>query len=408
MRFRASLSILSAALILAASAAAAAEATGRLSGRISTVAGVPGTAGFHDGPVNEATFNRPTWLDVVAGNDCGGGRDGDIYVIDRVNQSIRKISGGFVSTYIVKREVNSRATTPFAFDFGGPFGGGIVMEPVEGGCGCLQWDRGMFIASTGSQQIVLVSLVGLLGNRDTEQLIGQVGTAGPNDSPAQFNGPTGLTRSWDYSRFPNLSQRFLYVADTGNHTIRRFGFGYSPEACPVVYIVSTLAGVAGSPGWQDGVGASARFNTPRGLATAGDGSLYVTDSGNHTIRRITPQGMVTTVAGEAGVPGSNDGPALQAHLNTPSGIDVNARGEVFIADTGNHVIRMLTRDGMLVTIAGTPGVAGFADGDAEQAMFSGPVGLRIAPDGTILIADTSNNAIRQFTAEPRKHRAAHH
>jgi hypothetical protein len=407
MHFRALLSILSAALILAASAAAAAEATGRLSGRVSTIAGVPGTAGFHDGPVNEATFNRPTWLDVVAGNSSGG-RDGDIYVIDRVNQFIRKISAGFVSTYLVKREVSSSATTPFTFDFGGPFGGGIVMEPVDGGCGGSQYDRGMFIASTGSQQIVLVSLVGLLGNRDTEQLIGQVGTAGTNDTPAQFNGPTGLARSWNYSRFPSLSQRFLFVADTGNHTIRRFSFGYSPEACPVVYIVSTLAGVAGSPGREDGVGAAARLNTPRGLATTGDGTVYVTDSGNHTIRKITPQGMVTTIAGEAGVPGNNDGPALQAHLNTPSGIDVNSKGDLFIADTGNHVIRMLSSDGLLVTIAGAPGLAGFADGDAQQARFSGPVGLRIAPDGTILIADTSNNVIRQFTLEPTKRRAAHH
>jgi streptogramin lyase len=161
--------------------------------------------------------------------------------------------------------------------------------------------------------------------------------------------------------------------------------------------VETIAGRAGEAGSQDGVGAAARFNSPRGLASGPDGSVYIADSGNHAIRRIAPDGTVTTIAGELGVPGSDDGVARRAHLNTPSGIDVNAKGEIFIADTGNHAIRLITTDGRLVTIAGTPGVPGFADGYATSAKFAGPVGLRIAPDGSLLIADTSNNAIRRYS-----------
>ncbi len=117
----------------------------------------------------------------------------------------------------------------------------------------------------------------------------------------------------------------------------------------------------------------------------------MTDAGNHTVRRITPAGVVTTIAGVPGVAGSDD-----THLNTPSGIDVNDKGEVFIVDTFNHAIRML-KDGVLTTIAGQLGVSGFADGDAATAKLNAPVGLKIAPDGSIVIADTGNHVMRRLT-----------
>jgi hypothetical protein len=102
-----------------------------------------------------------------------------------------------------------------------------------------------------------------------------------NARVAQFNGPTGLARSWDYPNFTSVMKRSVSIADTGNHTIRRFGFSLGIEACPTSNDVFTLAGTAGSAGSQDGRGAAARFNTPRGLAAARDGSVYV-------IRRLTP------------------------------------------------------------------------------------------------------------------------
>jgi hypothetical protein len=370
-------------------------------GVVSTVAGVPGLAGFGDGPALDATFDRPTWIDVarIAGLVV---KPGDIFVVDRVNQSIRLISANGVSTYRV-----SRPPEPVTFDFGGPFGGGIVVEPPDSGCGASSYDSGMFVASSGAHQIALVSMVGLLGNRDGSQLIGVANAPGATDGSefiAQFRIPTGLTLSWDYAGdrpgllqpFP-FQQRRLYVADTGNHTIRQIRFSSSAEFCPEARIIETIAGAAGEAGSTDGVGTAARFNSPRGLASGPDGSVYIADSGNHAIRRIAPGGTVTTIAGELGVPGSDDGVARGAHLNTPSGIDVNAKGEIFIADTGNHAIRLITTDGRLVTIAGTSGVPGFADGYATSAKFAGPVGLRIAPDGSLLIADTSNNVIRRYS-----------
>jgi sugar lactone lactonase YvrE len=276
----------------------------------------------------------------------------------------------------------------------------------------------MYVASSGSHQIVLVaplSTVTGIGRRDEgPPLIGAANTPGAVDghwSVTRFNTPTGLARSWIYGGWSNIPRQALFVADTGNHTIRHIRFRYGAEGCPVSDDISTLAGMAGQAGSQDGAGAAARFNTPRGVAAAPDGSLYVADTGNHTIRRIAVDGTVTTVAGEAGVTGMNDGPARVAHLNTPSGIDVDSVGEVFICDTGNHTIRELTRDGQLITIAGTPGVAGFADGDAAQAKFNGPVGVKVAPDGALIVGDTSNHVIRRIvslrTEAPRRRSVRH-
>ena len=381
-----------------------------LSYSVFTLAGMPGQAGMQNGSAATAKFNRPTWLDVFA-HAAPNERveEGAIFVVDRANQMLRKISHGIVSTYSVGDGYSPfiPSGNPYPFDFGGPLGGGLMIEPPGGGCGGNEYDRGMFIASSGGQQIALVSFWGILANRDGHDVLGAVQTAGAQDGfpfQALFNTPTGLARSKTYDR-TNLDQRKLFVADTGNHTIRRIGFTYSAEGCPRTSVVETIAGMAGVAGVADGKGNAARFNAPRGLVTALDGSLLVADSGNHTIRRIATDGTVTTIAGVAGVAGGDDGPARSAHLNTPSGIDVDARGNIFICDTGNHVIRMITADGQLVTIAGLAGVAAHADGIGSEARFSGPVGIRVLENGTIIVADTSNNVIRMLEPADSRSRA---
>lgn len=365
---------------------------------VTTVAGTPGVAGIRDGAATEALFDRPTWVDFHR-------RTHALYVVDRINGEVRKISGGNVSTLYVP--ISGTARLDFRFD--GPFGGGIVVEPSSAGCGSGPYGEGFFISRTALHQLAFVTdnQSPLLAARDDAQPYvgsGSAGAADGNQVTAQFNQPTGLALSWNYGGGGGTYRTDrLYIADTGNHTIRRVSYRLSFEACPQPYFVDTLAGSAGEAGSVDGPPSIARFNTPRGIASAPDGSLYVADTGNHTIRRIGADGTVTTVAGEAGVAGYNEGVGRAAHLNMPSGIDVNARGEVFIADTGNHVIRKLTQDGRLVTIAGQPGVAGYADGDAASALFAGPVGIRL--DGeNLYIADTSNNVIRQLTLVPTERR----
>jgi hypothetical protein len=372
---------------------------------VTTVAGIPGLPGFQDGSTAEVTFNRPTWLDIVAVNDpeaCPTAV-GDIWVVDRANQDLRIISGNHVSSY--SRRAAQDPASSYPFDFGGPYGGGIVIEPPFAGCGGGQYASGLFVAASGRHEVPLMSSCGTLAFRDAFVIIGRTneGSIDYSKFPA-LRTPTGLALSRTSSR------RALYIADTGGHTIRRVLWGLSFEGCPNPSTVDTLAGRPDVTGSADGIGDAARFNAPLGLATAPDGSLYVADSGNHTIRRIDLQGTVTTVAGEAGVAGKNDGPARQAHLNAPAGIDFDSNGNLFIADSGNATIRMLTAEGLLITIAGTPGVSGYADGPGSRAQFSGPVGLRVAPDGTIVVADTSNNAIRRLTLVSRKdrERAAQH
>jgi len=362
-------------------------------GLVATVAGVPGVAGFDNGPRHIATFNHPTWIEVAR---LEGGQPnalypdpGDIFVVDRLNEAVRLIKPDGVSTYkVASQPLDYWGEGPFLeFDFGGPFGGGLVVEPAGSGCGGGAYDDGMWVAATGKEQIVLVSMFRSVAARDGTELI-----EGESWSPTGL----ALSRGYGSDRYP-YANRYLYVADTGNHTIHAISFGASFELCPQARGSLTLAGAAGVPGAADGYGPSARFNRPRGLATAPDDTVLVADSGNHTIRAVTPDGEVTTIAGEAGVPGWNDGPALQAHLRTPSGIDIDGDGVIYFSDTGNHVIRAITPDGMVSTIAGAPGESGYVDGFGWNARFAGPVGVKVDPgDGSILVADTSNNAIRRI------------
>jgi hypothetical protein len=376
---------------------------------VSTVAGSFGIAGLRDGRADEAQFNRPTWLDIESGS-------GAIYVVDRANHRVRKILNGGVTTLDVRTPWWTDPSLPVNFDFGGPYGGGIAVEPVSAGCGAGTYGPGMFISSSAHHRIAFIVDSGFMvtyaDRDDSSPLIGD-GIPGAIDNDqlhSRFNNPGDVALSWNYGgRGLTYQTDALYIADTGNHTIRRIRYRLSFEACPQPYFIDTFAGVAGNAGASDGPAAAAQFNAPRGVASAPDGSVYVADTGNHTIRRIAMDGTVTTVAGQAGVPGNNDGLATEAHLNSPSGLDINELGEVFIADTANYVIRKLTTDGRLITIAGTPGVAGYADGPARTARFSGPIGLRLAGNA-LYIADTANNAIRKLDFDPAepKRRAARH
>ncbi len=160
--------------------------------------------------------------------------------------------------------------------------------------------------------------------------------------------------------------------------------GWTPQ-------VSLLAG-DGVGGLRDGAAAQAQFADPYGLALDAHGVLYVADAGdNNRIRRVFPDGRVDTLAGQG--EGWRDGPALQAQFNTPSAIALDAAGNVFVADTGNHVIRRIGTDGVVSTIAGD-GTAGYADGPAAQARFDGPMGVAVGADGRVFVADTWNDRIR--------------
>jgi sugar lactone lactonase YvrE len=185
----------------------------------------------------------------------------------------------------------------------------------------------------------------------------------------------------------------LYIADTGNHVIRKITATGS---------LTTLAGVFSSTGTVDGSGTLAEFNTPVGIALNEDkGELYIADSGNHAIRTLAlASGSVVTLAGTPGKLGSENGASSAARFNAPGGLIVDSAGDIYIADTGNSLIRKITPTGEVTTIAGytgideIPGVPGFKDGQGTAAWFDHPGSLALSPNGTLFIADSGNLAIR--------------
>jgi len=179
----------------------------------------------------------------------------------------------------------------------------------------------------------------------------------------------------------------IYVADAGeSNSIRKI----SRDG-----VVTTLAG--GAEGYADGVGSAASFNSPSGLALDSSGNLYVADTANNRIRKVTPEGQVSTVAGN-GTGGYVDGPALSAQFNGPIGIAVDAKGNIFVADTYNDRIRKITAAGDVSTVAGK-GSPGYADGDRNTSAFDTPCGIVATNDGTLIVADTGNDRLRKITPD---------
>ena len=202
---------------------------------------------------------------------------------------------------------------------------------------------------------------------------GVQGTIDGTAARARFSEPFGIVAAPDGT---------IFVADAGHaHRIRRISADGG---------VSTVAG--GASGFTDGDGAGAAFSTPSGLALGADGTLYLADTGNHAIRRITPSGQVSTLAGD-GIPGYTDGPAHQARFNGPIGIAVAPDGRIVIADTYNDRIRVIDAGGTVTTLAGS-GYPGADDGVADSASFDTPTGIAIDARGMIYVADTGNRVVR--------------
>ncbi len=179
----------------------------------------------------------------------------------------------------------------------------------------------------------------------------------------------------------------LYVADKLNHVIRKI----SPLG-----VVSTLAGLAGSTGSTDGTGTSARFNRPTGIAIDSTSNLFVTDQVNNTIRKITPAGVVSIFAGAAGISGSVDNTGTQARFNGPAGITIDASGNLYVAESSGHTIRKITAAGAVTTIAGAAGVTGLVNSTGTAARFNMPLSIAIDSANNLYIGDTGNYVIRKI------------
>src|SRR5882762_9201461 len=180
----------------------------------------------------------------------------------------------------------------------------------------------------------------------------------------------------------------VYVADSNNNTIRRI----TPAG-----EVTTFAGTAGLSGSTDATGAAARFNSPRGVATDSAGNVYVADTLGYTIRKITPGGEVTTLAGTAGAFGATDATGAAARFNSPTGVATDGAGNVYVADWLDHAIRKITPAGVVTTFAGKAGAVGSADGTGPKARFFSPTDVAVDGAGNVYVADWGNDTIRRIT-----------
>jgi len=186
----------------------------------------------------------------------------------------------------------------------------------------------------------------------------------------------------------------VYVSDYGNDTIRKL----SPVGTS--WTVSTLAGMVGTRSYADGTGTNASFYYPQGLTIDGEGSLYVADVDNAAIRKLTPvrtNWVVTTAAGRATQPDSTDGSGTNAQFYLPESVVLDANGNLYVSDTGNNTIRKVTAVGtnwVVSTVAGVARVTGSADGQGTNALFNFPQSLALDAIGNLYVADTLNNTVR--------------
>jgi len=213
------------------------------------------------------------------------------------------------------------------------------------------------------------------------------GFADGEASSAAFNTPSGLALD---------SKGDIVIADTSNNRIRKLTAPSksNPQAL-VKALVSTVAG-SGRAGYLDGAGDQAQFDGPLAVAVAADGTIFVADTYNDRVRTIAADGFVRTLAG-SGSPGFKDGQAEAAQFDTPSGIAVDEHGNVFVADTGNNAIRKVAPDGAVTTMAG--GSRGRSDGVAQDARFDHPVGIAVTHDGFLFVADEGSGRIRRILPE---------
>ncbi|WP_413944110.1 hypothetical protein [Bdellovibrio sp. HCB-162] len=325
---------------------------------LSLLAGQIGGSGNLDGTGTAARFYFPNGLTIDSA--------GNIYLVDQSNNIIRKITPSGVVTTFAGTPGTSGSTdgTGTAAKFSAPTGAAIDAS------------GNIYVAEQSNRIIRKITPSGVVTT-----FAGTAGASGSADgtgAAAQFGSPKGLAVD---------SLGNIYLADASNYTIRKM---------TSAGVVTTLAGTAGASGNTDGTGAAARFFNPTGLAVDSSNNVYVTDSNNHTIRRITPAGVVTTFAGTAGVSGSADGTGSAARFYYPTGLAIDPSDNIYVAD-GNHTIRKVTSSGVVTTLAGTAGASGRVDGTGAAARFNGPLGLTLDSSGNIYVSDSNNNTLRKIT-----------
>ncbi len=359
-------------------------------GEVTTLAGSKSVQNLVDGLGSAALFNGPRGILVST--------TGDIYVADSNNNAIRKITpSGTVSTlasgfnypvhltedsahniyvadfnnYMIQKIDTFGTVTPFAGT-----GAGFTMDGDKDAVASFFHPSGMVFDSNGNMFVTEWdgSVVRKISLSDGSNLVSTFAGLGP----VTFNYLMGITIDQSDN---------LYVCDTGNNVIRKI----DPSGN-----ITTLAGMVGVPGTDDGIGTAARFNSPQSLTIDLAGNIYVGDGENSTIRKITSAGVVTTLAGTPAATGAIDSISSASQFLTQGDITKDTYGNVYVVDTFNQVIRKIAPDGTASILAGS-GAQGNTDGNGTSASFRYPQGITINNSGNLYVADTFNHTIRQIT-----------
>lgn len=307
-----------------------------------------------------STLSKAGTLDVIQADDSFDfpsgiciDSTGNVYVADSHNNAIYKITPGAVVTTLAGT----------AGTWGDRDGTGSVARFYEPGGITTDGAGNVYVADSRNDTVRKITPAGVVTT-----LGGDLGTW-----------PAGVATD---------SVGNVYVAGIADNTIRKI----TPTG-----VVTTLAGTAGVSGHADGTGKAASFNLPASVAIDSMGNLFVAESGNNTIRKITPAGVVTTLAGTAGKKGTANGTGAAARFNHPMAVAIDSARNVYVADSGNNTIRKITSAGAVTTLAGTAGMEGDSDGTGAAARFFQPNGVTTDSAGNIYVADTCNHSIRKIT-----------
>ena len=305
---------------------------------VTTVAG-SGTQGFADGTKEQASFNLPSGIAIST--------EGFLFVADKQNNIIRIVSPQGVVNTIAGTGKTGFSNKKDSVTFNFPSGVGV------------DFLGNVYVADLGNLAIRKIDINGVVTTFATG-----------------FNGPTGLASD---------AKGNVYVADNGNSIIVKI---------TNTGVVSTLAGTRGVRGSKDGTGTGAQFNQPHSIAVDSSGNVYVADAGNNMIRKINAQGAVTTIAGST-TSGAHNGVGTAASFSRPTGVAVDASGNVYVADSNNNLIRKIAGDGTVTTLAGT-GTAGNLNGTTATATFNNPQGVAVDQISRVFVVDTGNGLIRMI------------
>ena len=328
-------------------------------GVVTLFAGTAGSQGGTNGTGTVARFSKPTGIGRDASNN--------LYVTDVAGQTVRRItSAAVVTTFAGSNGVSgsTNGSTGTSARFSSP--SGVVVDS----------SGNIFIGDGANGTVRRITSAGAVTT-----FVGTAGSQGSTDGTgagAMFYRPAGIARD---------ANNNLYVADPVANTIRKITTGG---------VVTTLAGYSAVVGANDNTGSLAGFRGPSGVVADSSGNLFIADTGNHTIRKVTPAGVVTTFAGLAGTAGSTNATATSARFNSPNGLAIDSSNNIYVADTGNHTIRKVTSGGVVTTVAGLAGISGSTNATGTSARFNSPAALAVTSAGILYVADTGNYTIRKI------------